>query len=139
MKMGAQPDSDEVGERSDSIVERVADISKFLALILGIFYVLGLLIVNVDLGAYGVFSLGLDRPEYVLAGALWVFLAIWPIILFRRWHATVSIPASLRDIRSIGTLLVSSSTFLFIFVSSLFILSESKLKIFTFKVRFASE
>ena len=130
MKMGAQPDNDEVG-RSDSTVERVADISKFLALILGICYVLGLLIVNVDLGTYGVFSLGLDRPEYVLAGALWVFLAIWPIILFRYWRTTVSIPASFRDIRSIGTLLASSSSFLFIFIYSLGVLSEYKLKILT--------
>jgi len=43
---------------------------------LGALYTLGLLIVNSDLGRYGIVTLNLARPEYVMAGALWCFLTI---------------------------------------------------------------
>jgi hypothetical protein len=37
-------------------------------------YTIGLLIVNLDLGRYGIVTLELARTEYVMAGALWFFL-----------------------------------------------------------------
>lgn len=43
----------------------------------------GLLIVNLDLGLYGLISLHLARPEYVMAGALWTFLMVFTIGAFK--------------------------------------------------------
>lgn len=67
---------------------------------LGVLYVAGVVIVNIDLGRYGVVNLDLARPEYLLAGGLWVFmtLVVSTTIQFsldsakqryaaRRWHA----------------------------------------------------
>jgi hypothetical protein len=39
-------------------------------------YAIGLLIVNADLASFGLVSLHLARPEYVLAGVLWAFLSV---------------------------------------------------------------
>lgn len=50
--------------------------SSFFVIVLGGVYVLGLLIINIDLGRNGLISLNLGRPEYILAGALWAFLSI---------------------------------------------------------------
>jgi hypothetical protein len=44
---------------------------------LGVLYIFGLLLINIDLARYRVVNLDLARPEYVLAGLLWV-LAIVP-------------------------------------------------------------
>jgi hypothetical protein len=63
------------------------DASKALALIVGLLYIIGLFIVNFDLGTYGLFSLRLDRPEYILVGALWVFLTVAPIVAYRQARA----------------------------------------------------
>ena len=49
---------------------------RFLIAGIGGLYTVGLLIVNIDLGSYGVFNLDLARPEYVMAGALWVFTVL---------------------------------------------------------------
>lgn len=43
---------------------------------LGVLYVAGVLIVNIDLGRYGVVNLDLARPEYLLAGGLWAFMVL---------------------------------------------------------------
>jgi hypothetical protein len=45
-----------------------------IAIVLGILYVFGLLIVNVNLSQYGLTSSNLARAEYALAGALWIGL-----------------------------------------------------------------
>ena len=109
MKTDTQIDSsgDSASSFEVSISERLSDVSKRVALVLGIFYVVGLLIVNMELGKYGMFSLGLDRPEYVLAGALWVFLSVIPILIFRAWMTLVSTPESIKDVRAIGKMLPS--------------------------------
>jgi hypothetical protein len=66
---------------SENGTSRLADASKLLALAVGVFYALGLLIVNLELGRYGVLSLELYRPEYVLAGFLWTFLVLLTVII----------------------------------------------------------
>lgn len=56
--------------------------AQFGALGVGILYTIGVLIVNLNLGQYGVMSLDLARPEYVMAGLLWLFLtsvAVWSV------------------------------------------------------------
>jgi hypothetical protein len=66
----------------------LADVSKLLALAVGVFYTLGLLIVNLNLARYGILSLELYRPEYVLVGALWTFLLLLPFIV---WSQTTGV------------------------------------------------
>ncbi len=51
-------------------------LTRFALLLVGGLYTVGLLIVNLDLGRYGLISLDLARPEYVMAGALWSFLMV---------------------------------------------------------------
>lgn len=46
------------------------------AVTLGVLYAIGLLIVNVDLARYGMVNVDLARPEYVMAGGLWVVLTL---------------------------------------------------------------
>jgi hypothetical protein len=60
----------------------LAGLAQLGALAVGVVYMIGVLIVNQHLGQYGIISLDLARPEYALAGALWVFLilaALWGI------------------------------------------------------------
>jgi hypothetical protein len=131
VKTDTQIDSraDSAPSLEPTVVERLADVSKLAALVLGIFYVFGLLIVNMELGIYGVFSLGLDRPEYVLAGALWVFLSVFPIVSFRQWWPAMPAPESVRDFRSIVKILALSVLALVTLNYGLGVLSEHQLKI----------
>jgi hypothetical protein len=71
----------------------LAGIAQLGALAVGIVYMIGVLIVNLNLGQYGIISLDLARPEYALAGALWAFLtlaALWGVqsslAVFRRFR-----------------------------------------------------
>jgi hypothetical protein len=43
---------------------------------LGLLYACGLVIVNADLASFGLVSLDLARPEYVLTGVLWAFVSV---------------------------------------------------------------
>jgi len=43
-------------------------------LVVGTLYVIGLLILNIEMASYGVFSMGLGRAEYVLVGTTWAAL-----------------------------------------------------------------
>lgn len=52
-------------------------------LVIGSLYTVGILIVNLELGGYGLLSLDLARPEYVMAGALWSFLMVVTIGAFK--------------------------------------------------------
>ena len=52
------------------------DLPRLGVVALGGLYVVGVLIVNMDLARYGVVNLDLARPEYLLAGGLWVFLTL---------------------------------------------------------------
>jgi hypothetical protein len=56
--------------------ENVRAATQFVVTLGGIIYGVGLLIVNIDLARYGVFSVSLTRPEYVLAGGLWAFITV---------------------------------------------------------------
>jgi len=49
----------------------------------------GLLIVNADLGKYGLLSMSLARPEYVLTGAMWALLMVLTISSYWRLEATI--------------------------------------------------
>lgn len=64
-------------------------VTNFTIVAVGVLYTVGLLIVNTDLAGYGVTNLNLARAEYVLAGALWIFLtvataSVWDFIV-RAW------------------------------------------------------
>src|ERR1044072_6874484 len=48
--------------------------SKLILSIVGICYVAGLLILNIHLRKYGVFHLNFLQIQYVMVGALWIFL-----------------------------------------------------------------
>ena len=53
---------------------------------MGVLYIFGLLIINIDLARYQVVNLDLARPEYVVAGLLWVLVigpasVIWLVCL----------------------------------------------------------
>ena len=48
--------------------------TRLTILIVGACYAVGLLIVNLHLGQYGIYNLGFLQAQYVMAGALWLFL-----------------------------------------------------------------
>ena len=52
----------------------IETITKVIAVIAGLAYAAGLLIVNLHLARYGVFAVDLARAEYVLAGTTWLFV-----------------------------------------------------------------
>jgi hypothetical protein len=49
---------------------------RFGALSVGTLYVIGLLIVNIEMASYGVFSVPLARAEYILVGTMWAALSV---------------------------------------------------------------
>jgi hypothetical protein len=51
-------------------------VSRHTISAIGALYAAGLLIVNADLAYFGLVSLDLARPEYVLVGALWAFISL---------------------------------------------------------------
>jgi len=51
-------------------------VSRHAISAIGALYAAGLLIVNADLAYFGLVSLDLARPEYVLVGALWAFISL---------------------------------------------------------------
>jgi hypothetical protein len=59
---------------------RFSEAARVIVFIVGALYVLGLLIVTVDLSRYGIVHLDLARPEYVLSGALWVVVVLAPVV-----------------------------------------------------------
>ena len=61
-------------ESSVGVLQTAQAFGGTLALVLGILYAFGLLIVNVNLAQYGLTSSNLARTEYALAGALWIGL-----------------------------------------------------------------
>jgi hypothetical protein len=56
--------------------ERLSGLLRLGAGAFGVLYVVGLLIVNIDLGRHGLLNLGLTRSEYVMSGALWALLML---------------------------------------------------------------
>jgi hypothetical protein len=89
LKAKMNPDTaNESPSPSENSTNRLADVSKLLALAVGVFYTLGLLIVNLNLARYGVVSLEMYRPEYVLVGALWTFFVLLPFIV---WSQTTGV------------------------------------------------
>jgi len=59
---------------------RFSAAARMIVFIVGGLYALGLLIVTVDLSRYCIVHLDLARPEYVLAGALWVVVILAPTV-----------------------------------------------------------
>src|SRR5258708_29804099 len=57
-------------------LERVQSLGKAAVFGVGLLYVVGLVILNLDLGRHGLVSLDLARPEYILVGSLWMFLTV---------------------------------------------------------------
>ncbi len=74
---GNQPEQESLWDRISRGL--VVDFATAIAA----FYAIGLLIVNLDLGRYGLVAVDLARPEYVVVGLLWTILvtltiaAIW--------------------------------------------------------------
>lgn len=48
--------------------------ASIIPLSVGVLYGVGLLITNIDLGPYGLLSVDLARPQYIMAGLLWAVL-----------------------------------------------------------------
>ncbi|MGB3552493.1 MAG: hypothetical protein WA993_17570 [Candidatus Binatus sp.] len=67
----------------------VAEYAGFAAIGVGVLYTVGLLVVNADLSRYGLVSMGLARPEYVLTGAMWAFLMLFTYSVFSVIVATI--------------------------------------------------
>jgi hypothetical protein len=55
--------------------EPIESIPKIGITIVGVAYVIGLLILNIHIGKFGVYYLGFFQVEYVMTGALWSFLS----------------------------------------------------------------
>ena len=68
---------------------RLADATKLLAFAGAVFYALGFLIVNIELGTYGIVSLELNRSEYVIVGFVWTFLVLVLPLLVYDWTSRV--------------------------------------------------
>jgi hypothetical protein len=62
--------------QAGSAFGRVQGVAGVLVAMVGALYAIGLLIVNIDLGRYGLTSLNLARAEYAMAGGLWALLTL---------------------------------------------------------------
>lgn len=59
----------------------IGDAARFAVLLGTTLYGLGVLIVNADLGRYGLFAVDLIRAEYILAGTLWFLVIAVPALI----------------------------------------------------------
>jgi hypothetical protein len=80
---------EETQRESESWWDRITrDLALSFATTMGALYAVGLLIVNLDLGRFGVVAVDLARPEYIMVGLLWAILVtltiamIWFVFLF---------------------------------------------------------
>ena len=80
--MTTSPDVPEPQTFKDEIFSLLGDFTRVSVFVVGLFYIAGLLIKNVDLGRMGIVDLDLARPEYVLIGAMWFVLIVTPAILY---------------------------------------------------------
>jgi len=89
---------------------RLAESAQVIVFIVGVFYAVGLVIVNVDLSLYGIVHLDLARPEYVMAGALWVVVVLGPIVasLVGLVNARGFINASQRSFKGLSAAVVTT-------------------------------
>lgn len=65
----------------ESLREATRSFAGLILFFISAAYVLGIVIVNIDLGRYGLTALDLARPEYVMAGTLWCLLFAPPVVL----------------------------------------------------------
>lgn len=92
-----------------SVVSIVLEAGKAGVYLLACLYAVGLLIVNLDLGRYGVVMLDLARAEYVMAGTLWALTTMPVAKVFE---------LGLRRVRnSAGVRQKLTSTFFFLFAT----------------------
>jgi hypothetical protein len=114
----------------------IGDAAKAAGLIVGVLYVIGLLVVNVDLARYGVVKVDLARPEYAMAGALWVVLsacALGALYLVRQaWRSFRSEPSA----RSLGILAAEIAPIFGGLSYILWVLSNNRVSIYTARGRF---
>ena len=54
----------------------ISHFAQAAAIVIALLYAVGLIIVNVDLGRYGLLSMDLARPEFILTGAMWAVLLL---------------------------------------------------------------
>jgi hypothetical protein len=76
------PDAPKPQTFSGEIFSLLGDFTRVSVFVVGLFYVAGLLIKNVDLGRMEIVDLDLARPEYILIGATWFVLIVTPTILY---------------------------------------------------------
>lgn len=61
-------------EEPIAFAEAVRELAGFSATIIGLLYVFGLFIVNIDLGRAGIVASDLASPQYVVVGSVWAVL-----------------------------------------------------------------
>jgi hypothetical protein len=69
-------------EGTSSEFVSIKESTEVMALLAALAYGAGFLIVNIDLGAYGLLIVDFARPEYILAGAVWIAATALPIVGF---------------------------------------------------------
>ncbi|MGO9058110.1 MAG: hypothetical protein ACLQU2_12130 [Candidatus Binataceae bacterium] len=68
-------ESDHSPDESPSITSVFTDVARMSAALFAGLYLVGLLIVNINLAQYDLVTLDLARSEYILTGTLWAFFA----------------------------------------------------------------
>jgi hypothetical protein len=83
-------------------VSRIPDLSRIAAVVVGSCYVIGLVIVNMELAQHGIVNLDLGRAQYVLVGFLWIAvtgLGIgWFTLMLLTFERAKDIPLTLRPL-----------------------------------------
>lgn len=70
--------NEHAAENTGLVSELALTLARLAVVVIAGAYVVGLLIVNINLAQYGLVRLNLGRPEYIMAGVLWGFFVIMP-------------------------------------------------------------
>jgi hypothetical protein len=113
--------------------DSIEAITKIGLTFVGVAYVIGLLILNIHIGKFGVYYLGFFQVEYVMTGVLWCFLSGVSICLFYLMKSHVEIIFKSYKEKKKGILFLILTAATTIFAASfipffiLLVLSDSKL------------
>jgi hypothetical protein len=97
--------------------ETLRDVSTTVVSIIGLCYALGLLIVNLHLAMYGMFSFGFAQTQYVLAGALLVFLLTFVRVSY--YYGATGVTEGIAEVRE-GAVLLGLFKIVFFVVAAAF-------------------
>ena len=129
------------GLKSVSVRDVVDVLSKVVVVCVGGCYVIGLLIVNLHLRRYAFFNLGFLQVDYVMAGAVWLFL-MGLIVAFALYIlsklAAIGEDIAKRDLRQAGARIAASAVYVVvafsIIVYALILLSDHSLHILSIMI-----